>query len=394
METTYFIICKTMKQEIQYGIDVLLQQADAYKNKRIAFVTNDAACTSTGEPSRAALLKQGFHITKLFSPEHGINTSGADGAFQTDGIDTLTGLPVISLYGEKLAPAAEDLHNIDLVIFDIPDVGCRFYTYLWTMTHAMQACAENQKPFVLLDRPNPIGANLQKAEGPMLDEKNCSSFIGRWNIPLKHACTLGELAKYFAATKIKGLDIDVIKLLNYTRQQLHDVEFTPTSPAIRDLETAMLYPGTGLLEGINVNEGRGTDKAFKICGAPWMKHEALKMELEKQDLPGLTLSTISYTPEAGMYAGEFCNGLQLHIQDADVFCAVKTGITLLQSIMQLHPQHITERLYPTLANPGGSQHLDKLLGVHNAFLKLQHGETFETAIAEEWEMMMGAFLLY
>ncbi len=393
---TYYKNYEKMKKPIQCGIDVLLQQPAAYKEKRIALVSNNAACTTAGEPSRAALLKQGFRLTKLFSPEHGISTSGADGAFQPNGTDELTGLPVISLYGEKLAPTAEDFCDIDLVLFDIPDVGCRFYTYLWTMTYVMQACAAQQKPFMVLDRPNPIGADLKKAEGPMLDEKNCSSFIGRWNIPLKHSCTLGELASYFAATKMKGLDIDVIRVQHYNRQQtaLHDFLFTPTSPAIRDIETAMLYPGTGLLEGINVNEGRGTDKAFRICGTPWMNHKALKNELEKQPLPGLALTTINYSPDTGIYAGQYCNGLQLHIHDATVFSAVKTGIALLQSILQLHPQQVTERLYPTNANPTGSLHLDKLLGVQHTFTKLQDGQLLQTAIATEWEMMMKPFLLY
>ncbi len=385
-----------MNLSFQYGIDVFLQQPNAYKNKRIAFVTNNAATTSTGELSRVALLKNGFNVVKLFSPEHGITTTGDDGVFQQNITDTVTGLPVISLYGNKLAPTAEDLENVDLVLFDIPDVGCRFYTYLWTMTHVMEACAVSQKLFIVLDRPNPIGAQLSKAEGPFLDEQTCSSFIGRWNIPIKHSCTLGELALYFAATKISGLTIDVIKVQQYDRNQTAaaDFFFTPTSPAIQQIETALLYPGTGLLEGINVNEGRGTGKPFQLCGVPWIKNEVLKHLMEQQQHPGIAFTTCTYKPAAGMYAGETCNGLQLHITDAKKVSAVKTGIALLQTIIQLHPESAEERLYTTNANPTGIAHLNKLLGIQHAFIKLQQGHSIETNIAAEWEQKIKPYLLY
>lgn len=385
-----------MKLPLQYGIDVLLQQTAVYKHKRIAFVTNNAATTSTGELSRVTLLKNGFNITIIFSPEHGITTMGDDGAFQQNITDTVTSLPVVSLYGNRLAPTAEDFQDVDLVLFDIPDVGCRFYTYLWTMTHVMEACAANQKPFVVLDRPNPIGAELSKTEGPFLDEQTCSSFIGRWNIPVKHSCTLGELALYFAATKISALNIEVIKTQYYKRTEtaVADFFFTPTSPAIQQIETALLYPGTGLLEGININEGRGTELPFQICGAPWMKNEELKHSMEQLQLPGIAFTTCIYKPAAGMYAGKTCNGLQLHITEAKIVSAVKTGIALVQAIIQLHPDFVEERLYTTNANPTGIAHLDKLLGVQHAFTKLKQGNYIETNIATEWEQKMKPFLLY
>ncbi len=385
-----------MNHPLQYGIDIILHQPGAYKHKRIAIITNNAATTRSGELSRVALVKKGFNLVKIFSPEHGITTTGDDGAFQQNVTDTVTGLPVISLYGNKLAPTSEDLRDVDLVLFDIPDVGCRFYTYLWTMTYAMEACAEKNKAIIVLDRPNPIGAQLSKAEGPFLDEQTCSSFIGRWNIPIKHSCTLGELALYFAATKIKGLSVDIIKVQQYKRNQtaINDFFFTPTSPAIQQIETAMLYPGTGLLEGINVNEGRGTSQPFQLCGAPWMKNEELKQSMEQQQHTGIAFTTTIYKPAAGIYEGETCRGLQLHITDANIFSAVKTGIALLQTIIQLHPQQVEERLYRTNANPTGIAHLDKLLGIQHAFTKLQQGYYVETNIAAEWEQTMKPYLLY
>src|SRR5690606_8412023 len=146
---------------------------------------------------RKALQDAGFQLVKLFSPEHGLLAVGADGVAQADFVDPLTGLPVVSLYGSKMAPEPQDLESLDAVLFDIPDVGCRFYTYLWTLSYVMEGCARARIPLFVLDRPNPLGGDLSQAEGPMLDEAHCSSFIGRWSIPIRHSCTLGELALYF-----------------------------------------------------------------------------------------------------------------------------------------------------------------------------------------------------
>jgi uncharacterized protein YbbC (DUF1343 family) len=384
-----------MHPPLQYGIDGLLQNAAAYKNKRIALVTSDAAITGAGERSRTALVKAGFSITHLFSPEHGLNAAGEDGAVQYNHTDPVTGLPVTSLYGEQLQPTAEQLANCDMVLFDIPDIGCRHYTYLWTMTYVMEACAAAQKTLLIADRPNPIGAVLQKAEGPMLDEVHCTSFIGRWNIPLKHACTIGELAQYFAATRIKTASLQVIKLKNYNRHDtaLHDFDFTPASPAMQTIQTALLYAGTGLLEGVNINEGRGTDTPFTLLGAPWLQHITLKNELEKKQLPGIAFTAEDYIAVTGPYAHEICHGLRLHITNAHELMAVHTGLTILQTIMQLHPQQVKERLYPTHANPAGTGHLDKLLGIHYAFIKIMRGDKIDTAVPN-WAEQMRPYLLY
>lgn len=381
--------------DLMLGIDVLLEAPGSLKNLRLALVTNDAALTGNDKPARTALLENGFQVKKLFSPEHGINRMGDDGAPQTDGIDPLTGLPIISLYGDKMAPNEADLAEIDAVLFDIPDIGCRFYTYLWTMTHVMEACARYQKRFILTDRPNPIGALLSNAEGPMLNETHCSSFIGRWNIPVKHACTIGELCCFFAETRIKSLEFNVIRLENYDRTLTGaDYGFTPTSPAMPDVETAILYPGTGLLEGINVNEGRGTPEPFKKCGAPWLNSGQLIQKMQELDIPGIEFKTAEYMPETGLYVGETCNGLEWRLTPPEQFSAVKTGILLLQAIIELHPEQVTERLYTTHANPTGSAHLNKLLGQPNAFERLKKGEAIETDLGCSWMETIKPFLLY
>lgn len=385
-------------QKIYFGIDELIKTARNFNQLKFALVTNDAAVTSEGIISRKALLDAGVNIIKLFSPEHGINKSGADGEFQKDGIDKLTNLRVISLYKEKLAIIAEDLENVDAVIFDIPDVGCRFYTYLWTMTYVMEACASNNKLFILLDRPNPLGGNIDKAEGPILNENYCSSFIGRWELPVTHSCTLGELAHYFWKTRMPHLDCNIIKIKNWNRNYLKENEgwkFVPTSPAIKDLETVQLYPGMGLLEGINVNEGRGTEEDFKVFGAPWINADLLFDEFQKLKIKGLLAEIISYTAAWGLYANETCKGLKLAVTDAENYLPVKTGVEIIKLILKLYPSDCKERFYKTNANPTGEKHLDKLLGIQNAFQKLKNDNAITTSLNKEnWEKIITPFLLY
>lgn len=379
------------------GIEVFLQAPGINKNLRLALVTNNAARTSSGILSRVALIKNGFNLVKIFSAEHGISVKGEDGVSQKNEIDTETGLHVISLYGDKLAPAEEDLNDIDELLFDIPDVGCRFYTYLWTMTHVLEACARFDKRLILLDRPNPIGGDLNFAEGPMLDEESCASFIGRWSIPVRHGSTLGELADYFLQKKNIDADLKIIPAKNWQRNQIactNHFPFHPTSPAIKNIETALLYPGTGLLEGINVNEGRGTDKPFLRFGAPWIVAEELLDAFISKNLNGIDAKTISYTPVDSLYKNEKCNGLQLSITDKKALRPVANGLYIISLLMQLYPEKIKERLYKTNANPSGSKHLDKLTGVKNAFLQLKADEYFPTDVSSFWQGEINDHLLY
>jgi uncharacterized protein YbbC (DUF1343 family) len=383
--------------ETLFGVDVFLKQQAVYKNYRIGLVTNNAALTSDNELSRTAILKAGFNIVKLFSPEHGITAKAADGSFQDNSIDPVTSLPVISLYGDRLVPAEKDFSDIDFVVFDIPDAGVRFYTYLWTLTYISEACSTYNKPLIILDRPNPLGGDLSKAEGPMLDEQLCSSFIGRWNIPVRHSCTLGELATYFAQKRNINIELTIIKNENWKRNVLAgtDWKFTPTSPAITDIETALLYPGMGLLEGIIINEGRGTNSPFKIFGAPWIDSKKLLRKFLNLSLPGIKAESISYTPSDSIYANEICHGLKLATTDADKFKPVLTGLELIKLIQNLFPDKCEERLYKTVANPTGKNHLDKLTGVFNSFEKLKNGALLqEYYTTGNWKEDIGPYLLY
>lgn len=382
---------------ILFGIDQFCVACAKNNDLRFGLVTNDVARNALGTKTRVALIKAGFHIVKLFSPEHGLSATNADGAWVPDQTDKLTNLPVISLYGDKLSPNSKDLQDVDAVIFDIPDIGCRFYTYIWTMTHIMEACAANNKKFILLDRPNPLSGDLLKAEGPMLDTA-CTSFLGRWNIPVRHSCTLGELANYFASSYISNLDCEVVKIKNWNRNDFPSQDtwkFIPTSPAIKDLSTALLYPGLGLLEGVNVNEGRGTELDFKVFGAPWINSASLKKNLDSLNLPSISFSTIKYTPTWGMYQDQISHGLTLHVTNEQLIEPVSLGTEILKQLITNYPSDCKERLYKTNTNPKGNGHLDKLLGIQDSFKKIKNNIKIETQIPKElWQDKISPYLLY
>lgn len=391
------------------GIDILLAHPPAWKNSRIGLVTNHAACTVNFKPVRQALLEAGFGVTRLFSPEHGLDTTGVDGAEMKDETDLLTGLPVTSLYGGKLAPDQTDLAELDIVLFDIPDIGCRFYTYLWTMTHVMEACALHGKQLVIADRPNPLSGRLNLAEGPLLDEQHCSSFIGRWSIPIRHSCTLAELALYFKSTRNNGilhentLRLEIIHCHNWERSLFYPQwasSFVPTSPAIPDFESALLYPGLGLLEATNVSEGRGTATPFRVAGAPWMDGTHTAIRLNELYPEGALARPIHFKPAEGKYAGQKCQGIMVHVTDPAVFKPVAYGWLLIRLIQQLHPDSFAWASYPTYVNHSGGRHLDLLTGLREAeALVLGGGQNGNEDIPrytnpEDWQERIMPYLLY
>ncbi len=389
---------------IQFGIDILLSQQPTWKKGRIGLVTNHAATTNDLIPSREALLERQFDLVKLFSPEHGLDVQGADGHEMKDGIDVLTGLPVISLYSNKLAPSQNDLADIDIILFDIPDVGSRFYTYLWTMTHVMEACAQNKKKLIILDRPNPVSGNIELAEGPMLDESQ-ASFIGRWPIPIRHSCTLGELALYFNSAKNIHCDIDIIKCEGWNRNDLQPdwgTHFVPTSPAIQSFESMLLYPGLCLLEATNISEGRGTDRSFITAGAPWIKGEAIAVILNEMGLDDVGVTPVTFMPadKNSKYYQQSCSGVEMEVREPHYFQSVLYGLILIRLIKQIYPQQFAWKPYPTLVNPTGKHHLDKLLGIADSEKLFELplpkfiAEVTRLTQCKNWKEEIEEFLLY
>lgn len=384
------------------AIDTILHSGPSWKTLRIGMITNEAATTSLLEPSRQALLNAGFNIKVLFAPEHGLDVLGADGHPVKDGVDALTGLPVISLYGERLAPEATHLSEIDVLLFDVPDIGSRFYTYLWTLSHIIETAAAAQKKLILLDRPNPVSGIMQLCEGPMLTEEN-SSFIGRWPMPIRHSCTLGELALYFNATRNIHADIEVINCEGWQRTMFQPewgIPFVPTSPAIQSFQSMLLYPGLCLLEATNISEGRGPDFSFEAAGTPWLRADVLADMLNNMSGGEMTATPIQFTPEHSKFKDQVCKGVHLKVDDQSCFNAVMTGMILIKLIKSLHPSQFQWATYPTSVNPTGQGHLDKLLGISNseAIFDLPI-PAFIAAITKycrckEWEEEVGPYLRY
>jgi uncharacterized protein YbbC (DUF1343 family) len=377
---------------MQLGIDSIIASAPQWRHQNIGFLTNDAAKTQTGVQSRKALLDAGFNIIKLFSPEHGIDIKGADGASMEHHMDALTGLPVISLYGAQLYPSEKDIQDIDVLLFDIPDAGTRFYTYLWSMTYWIQTAAKYHKPVYILDRPNPLGGNFeQMVEGPYLST-SISSFIGRFNIPIKHQMTLGELAQYFNDTQHWNATLHVIPCVDWDRSLPFESigkaqQWIPTSPALKTWNACLLYPGLCFLEATNISVARTSPNSFEWIGADWLDVKATKNALEILLSEDLTFELLD-------------RGLKLSVIYPENYQSVFSGLIILKIIKDLHPQHFSWSPYPTAVNPTGEQHLSLLLGIENAYLLFDL--PFETWLRQiqialrvkDWNTKVYPYLLY
>lgn len=375
----------------KFGIDELIDQV-SYKNVKIALTCNLASVTSDGTHSRLALLESGYRLLKLFTPEHGFSTTGEDGAFMNHHIDEETRLPIISLYSEKLAPSESDLSDIDLVIVDLPDIGSRFYTYLWTMTYILESCEKYNKKVVILDRPNPMTYSIDLAEGPILNN-SCISFIGRLPIPVTHQSTFGELAQYFKATYYPKLELEIIKMRNWSRELNNGYNFFPTSPAIKNRETIYTYAGACLFEGLNINEGRGSDYPFAQFGAPWINADLLHKELTKS-LSGAILEIVHYTPSISLYKNELCHGIRVIPINPKTFQSFHFYCQIIKIINDTFPDLLKEREYLTNVNPSGAKHLDKLIGLPESFNLLKKGEINSTLTDKDWKDKIKPYLLY
>jgi len=380
---------------VQFGIDTLLREPPT--KARIGLVTNDVATTTSGQSSRRALLDAGFNVVRLFSPEHGIGARAEDGAAVVDHIDPLTNLPVVSLYGEKVRPARQSLDDLDLILFDIPDVGARFYTYIWTLSHVLEACAEAGKPLWVLDRPNPLGGNLDDAEGPMLDESFVSTFVGRWSMPIRYSLTIGELATQWNAERTIGADLRVLPLQGW-RREMHwpgtGLKFVPPSPAVRDYATAMLYPGTCLIEGTNLSEGRGTKAPFRAIGAPWLDSSAMADALNRFE-PAIRATEISFVPTERKYQRQACKGVLIDGIDPKSLRPVRLGLHLIATAIRLHPTEFGWQPYPTAANESGGGHFDRLVAVPIRGAMDNQQIDFEVLTrTANWSERVGGRLLY
>ncbi|XHU85361.1 DUF1343 domain-containing protein [Peribacillus muralis] len=327
------------KHKVSPGIEVLLKDdKNVLSGKKVGLITNP-----TGIDSELTSIVDLLHddpdiqLTALFGPEHGVRGDAQAGASVEFYIDEKTGLPVYSLYGKTKKPTPEMLKDVEVLVFDIQDVGTRFYTYIYTMAYAMEAAKENDIPFIVLDRPNPQGG--VSVEGPIL-EPEFSSFVGMYPIPLKHGMTVGELATLFNKQFKIGADLKVIKMKGWKRDMDYDdtgLPFVLPSPNIPTVSTTFVYPATGLIEGTNVSEGRGTTKPFELIGAPYINSDELAGKLNALRLPGVKFRAASFTPTFSKHAGKLSHGVEIYVSDRKKFKALPTGLHIIKTIHDLYP---------------------------------------------------------
>ena len=363
------------KLTVLNGIDVLLEKKLHFiQSRKIALVTNHSGIDRNGIPNYKRLMEtDSVELKVIFSPEHGLFGEAADG--QKINYNEIKELPkVVSLYGGTRKPTAEMLSGVNLIIYDIQDVGARFYTYITTLGLVMEAGAELNIPILVLDRPNPIRADI--IEGPLLDLKY-RSFVGHYPIPIRYGSTVGELAESIIENKWVNPvpELEVIRMEGWQPDAWFDqtnLIWTSPSPNIPDLETAIIYPGMCLIEGTNISEGRGTPNPFKWIGAPWIDGRKLSQTLNNFRLPGVVFVPKSFTPviipgksERPKYKNEKCHGIEIWITDRDTYKSIDTGVLTLFSIFNMYPDKIKIR----------ENGLNRLWGSNTLYEKLTRGAT-------------------
>lgn len=346
------------RHRVLSGIDVLgaygLRQL---AGRRIGLITNRSALDSAGRRTADVLHgASGPNLVALFSAEHGLDAAG-EGKIAS-GRDRATGLPVYSLYGDTRRPTDAMLAGLDALVFDMQDVGTRYYTYATTMAYAMEAAAQHKLDFFVLDRPNPITASA--VQGPMLDA-NLVSFITYLPLPVRHGMTIGELARLFNAEKKIGARLHIVGMRYYDRASWFDqtgFTWVPPSPNLRRLEQAVLYPGVAMVEGANVSVGRGTETPFELLGAPWIDGKALGQYLGSRGIAGVRFEAATFTPSEAIFAGQQCNGVRIRLTDRGRLDSPLLGIELAAALHRLHGDSF--KIDRTLGLMGSRESLDAI----------------------------------
>ena len=378
------------------GLDVFLEDMlSQLKGKRIGIVTNHTGLTSDLKHIVDVLyLMHKLDVRVLFSPEHGIRGDLPPGVEVKDYIDSRTGLPVYSLYSSRREPPYDVLQKLDVIIYDIQDVGARFYTYISTLFYVIKAVGMANKELIVLDRPNPItGSHI---EGPILDME-FRSFIGIWSIPIRYGLTPGELALYFNDVADLKADITVARMRGWKRDMWYDetgLIWVPPSPNIPTLDSAMLYPGTCLFEGTNISEGRGTTRPFEVIGAPWIDEYKLLDALSSFKFEGVILRPMTFIPMFSKYSGEVCHGIQIHVVDRERLEPISLSLYIMNEIRRQNPGKFKWIVR------GRRYHFDLLIGRGDVRRALDSGEDLDALIkdfhfeAEKFKREASRFFLY
>jgi len=378
--TSYFELMKSYRVQglrngrVKTGIDVLEEEHfTTLAGKHVGLVTNASGRASDGQRTIDLLAHApDVKLVALFSPEHGLEGSAAEGAKVESTRDPATGLPVYSLYGEVQRPSAQMLEGIDALVFDIQDVGARFYTYITTLGYCLEEAGKKGIDFYVLDRPNPI--NGAEVDGPVLDA-DLRSFIGYFPMPIRHGMTVGELAEMFNHENHLNAKLHVIKMQGWQRTDWFDETgqpWTNPSPNLRNLTEETLYPGVCLLEGANVSVGRGTVTPFEMVGAPWINARELAALLNGKKIQGVRFVPMDFQPLTGTFADELCHGVQIVLIDRQAFEPTEMGVELLATLHRLSPQNL--KLEGTL----------HLVGNHKVLESIRAGES-PSRIWYDWQ---------
>jgi uncharacterized protein YbbC (DUF1343 family) len=398
----------TQRLPVKLGVEVLFEKhPELVRSKNVGLITNptglDSQLDSIIEIFRA---HPEVKLTALYGPEHGVRGNAQAGEYVAFYFDEHFQLPVFSLYGQTHKPPANMMTNIDeymqveagmmksvdVMVFDLQDVGTRVYTYIATMAYAMQAAADANIPFIVLDRPNPI--NGVAMEGPILEYPEHSSFIGLYPIPLRHGMTAGELAQLFNDKFLKRkVKLTVVPMENWTRDEWFDETSLPwvlPSPNMPTLEAATVYPGQVILEGTNLSEGRGTTKPFEMFGAPWIDGFVLAGKLNALKLPGVKFREVWFTPTFSKFSGQQCGGCQLHVTDRNAYQSIATTLAILSVVKKTYGDKL--QLH--------ASYFDKVLGTSTVREALERGEPVEEIVAgfapglAEFAKLREPYLLY
>ena len=363
---------------VRPGIEVLAGSGfKPLAGKRIGVITNHTGIDASGRSTLQLLLKApGVKVRAIFSPEHGL--SGQFDEKVASGKDPATGLPIYSLYGKVTRPTAAMLKGLDALVYDIQDVGARFYTYITTMAYAMEAASGAGLDFYVLDRPDPITASM--VQGPVLDP-DLKSYIGYFPLPLRYGMTAGELAQLFNKERAIGAKLHVVPMQGYRREAWFDqtgLRWVNPSPNLRSLTQAILYPGVGMIESANVSVGRGTATPFELIGAPWIAGDRLARYLSGRRLPGVVFEPVTFTPAASPYAHQRCGGVRFKVVDRNALDVAALGVELAAALYRLYP---------------GKFLIDKtvgMIGSRQVLQAIKHGDDPQV-IKRRWQSGLDAF---
>lgn len=328
------------------GADRIMEYAGLFEGKKIGLITNPSGVLRD-LTATADFIHENFNLVAMYSPEHGVRGNAQAGDKISAYIDEQTGVTVYSIYGEHRFPKPEILDGIDVMVYDIQDIGSRYYTFIYSMANCMEACAKFNIPFVVLDRPNPIGAVYP--EGSKMEDE-CHSFIGQYPILQRYALTCGELANLFNCEYGFGAELTVVPMTGWKRSLMFsdiDLPMINPSPNIASVDAEVLYNGTCLFEGSNLSEGRGTTRPFEYIGAPWINAEQFANELNAMRLPGVQFRQIFFTPVFHKHVGTLCAGVQVHVIDRTKVIPVELGVRMFLKAKELsgtqfefvHPRH-------------------------------------------------------